>query len=72
MSSSSKKPSELMQCSAPGMSGMLGVPPTAMSTWSAESSVVAPSAPSTATVLGPVKRAVPVTFSTSEFARLRS
>ena len=61
-----------MQCSAPGMSGLLGVPPTAMSTLSAESSVVASSTPSTATVLGPVKRAVPVNFLTSEFSRLRS
>ena len=47
--SSSKKPSEVMTCSLPGMSGTRGAPPTATSTWSAVTV-----SPFTDTLRGPV------------------
>ena len=53
-SSSSKKPSEVIPSSAPGVGGTEGTPPVATTTWSAVRRT-----PPASTVRGPTKRAVP-------------
>ena len=56
-SSRSKKPSEEMQCSAPGIAGIVGAPPQAMSTLSPLICRTLPSSIATRTVFLPVKDA---------------
>ena len=64
-SSSSKKPSDEIACSIPGISGIRGLPPTAISTLGAVYVL-----PAACTTFADTKLASPSTKSTSELPRL--